>query len=63
MVKKNAELLASALSVITNQTVVSHDEYLKKKNDGILFKDLNSDALHKSSLVGIWLEQLFNYAN
>jgi hypothetical protein len=52
MVNKNAELLASALTVITNQTVVSHDEYLKKKSNGILFKDLNSDALHKSSLVG-----------
>jgi len=52
MVNKNAELLASALSVITNQTVVSHNEYLKNQNSEILFKDLSSDALHKSSLVG-----------
>jgi len=52
MVNRNAELLASALSILTNQTVVSHDEYLKKKSSGILFKNLDSDALHKSSLVG-----------
>ncbi|CAJ0850726.1 5295_t:CDS:2 [Entrophospora sp. SA101] len=52
MVNRNAELLASALSIITNQTVVSHDEYLKNKSSGILFKNLDNDALHKSSLVG-----------
>ncbi|KAF0442186.1 ubiquitin-domain-containing protein [Gigaspora margarita] len=49
----NTALLASALSVVTNQTVVPYDEYLRKKNDmSFLFQMLNSDALHQSHLVG-----------
>ncbi|CAG8760591.1 3623_t:CDS:1 [Dentiscutata erythropus] len=49
----NAALLASALSVVTNQTIVPYDEYLKKKdNMSFLFQMLNSDDLHQSHLVG-----------
>ncbi|CAG8479498.1 7738_t:CDS:2 [Diversispora eburnea] len=49
----NAPLLASALSAVTSYTVVSHDEYLRRKDDlSLLFQQLNSDALHQSHLVG-----------
>ncbi|CAG8647871.1 7815_t:CDS:2 [Acaulospora morrowiae] len=46
-------LLVSGLTAVTNQTVVSYEEYLEKVNDSsFLFQKLNSDALHQSHLVG-----------
>ncbi|CAG8542342.1 17055_t:CDS:2 [Acaulospora colombiana] len=46
-------LLSSALTAVTNQTVVSYEEYMERRSDSsYLFHKLNSDALHQSHLVG-----------
>ncbi|CAG8536484.1 9057_t:CDS:2 [Acaulospora morrowiae] len=45
-------ILVSGLTAVTNQTVVSYEEYLEKMNDSsFIFQKLNSDALHQSHLV------------
>ena len=46
-------LLAAALSAITNNTVITYDDYVKKKlGDYTHYDALDQKSLHQSHLVG-----------
>ncbi|RIA83899.1 hypothetical protein C1645_880250 [Glomus cerebriforme] len=46
-------LLAAALSAITNNTVITYDDYVKKKiGDHVQYDELDQKSLHQSHLVG-----------
>src|SRR3954471_4049724 len=46
-------LLAAALSAITNNTVITYDDFVEKKfGDLIQYHELDQNSLHQSHLVG-----------
>src|SRR6266542_4310396 len=46
-------LLAAALSAITENTVITYDDYIEKKiGDSVIYNELDKKSLHQSHLVG-----------
>ncbi len=46
-------LLAAALSALTENTIITHDDYAKRVNgDDAYYNELDQKSLHQSHLVG-----------
>ncbi|CAG8637939.1 12641_t:CDS:1 [Funneliformis mosseae] len=52
MASPNAIILAAAMSAVSKNQVITLQDYINRKSGNVTYKELDTDALHQSHLVG-----------